>query len=899
VKSNGKWSITYGRGLRSSILKPVRIGERERATIPAFSEKHFSALIENASELITVSNPDGTILYHSPSSLRELGHNPEDMVGKSLFDYIYHKDREIAAEAFRTLQETPVSTISIAIRLIHADGSLRHCRSTCSNLINDPSIRGIVINSRVNADRDADRDALEKSLSVMKATLDSTADGLLVTDRDGRIVSYNGKFADMWGIPCSILDEGRNELVLRLVADQLRSPEGFLSRVRDLYRHLDDSSFDVLEFTDGRVYERYSKPQRIEGKSVCRVWSYRDVTDQKRSEEKLKSSEETYRLLVDTFADAVISINSDMKIELWNPAAKRIFGYSEKEAIGEGLSLIFPRQDQSYFVNSVSDFIETDNGSYFGWTIELTAITKDCKEIPVELSISVARSHGAKAATVIVRDISERKESQREIARLATFPAESPYAVVELDSQGTIIYKNRATDKLTADCGLSAGEIHRILPPGVADICRTALGTEEDFHRIQHEVNDRMLEWMFHPISESGEVHAYGREITEVRRLEAQLRQSQKLEAIGTLAGGVAHDFNNLLTAILGHANLLKLDANPESDAYESADVIETAAQRAAKLTQQLLGFARKGKRQSIPVNVHHMIEEVVKLLNRTIDKKINISQKLAANRALVLGDPDQLQNIILNIAVNARDAMPDGGELIFETEAVELDQLYCYAHPGAKPGPCISISITDTGTGIPENVKNRIFEPFFTTKEQGKGTGMGLAMVYGVVKDHEGLIDVRSEPDKGTTFEICLPLTETDRSTENRTNDGEPASGAGRILVVDDEEIVLRLTQRILEGLGYSVLTACDGQEAVEIYRQKRDEIDLTIIDLVMPRLSGRECFLALREINPSVKALLSTGHDANGTTKLLLNEGILGIVQKPYQVRDLADAVAAVLDR
>ncbi|MBE7558122.1 PAS domain S-box protein [bacterium] len=315
-------------------------------------------------------------------------------------------------------------------------------------------------------------------------------------------------------------------------------------------------------------------------------------------------------------------------------------------------------------------------------------------------------------------------------------------------------------------------------------------------------------------------VLAVGRDITERKRLEAQLLHSQKMEAIGQLAGGIAHDFNNLLTGILGYANVSP-EAQPDTLAFEAAKTIEKAGERAAELTRQLLGFARRGKYMSVPVDLHEVVREVVNLLGRTLDKNIAIIQRLSADISLVQGDPNQLEQAILNLAVNARDAMPEGGELSLETHVARLDEDFCRRYLGVEPGPYLVVCVGDTGVGIPREIQDRIFEPFFTTKEQGKGTGMGLAMVYGIVRNHGGAIRVYSEVGRGSVFKVYLPLLEKPREAPVTPAGDAPRRGSGRILLVDDDEVVRKVGADMLRSLGYDVTPVCGGREAVEFYRR------------------------------------------------------------------------------
>lgn len=390
---------------------------------------------------------------------------------------------------------------------------------------------------------------------------------------------------------------------------------------------------------------------------------------------------------------------------------------------------------------------------------------------------------------------------------------------------------------------------------------------------------------------------AYFRDITEQRRAEGRMRQAHKMEAVGALAAGVAHDFNNALTGILGHASILLADTPSDSETYKSAEAIEQAASRAATLTRQLLGFSRKGKHLDIPIDINGQVQEAINLLSRTIDKSIVFEHRFGAETAWTRGDPAQIQQVIINLAVNARDAMPQGGRIILETCLAHLDELYCQAHPGAIPGDYIALHVTDTGCGIPKSIQDRIFEPFFTTKEPGKGTGMGLATVYGIIKNHGGSVQLYSEIGQGTRFTIYLPQ----RTPEGATLPPAPImaipAGTGRILLVDDEDSVRNLEARVLNKLGYTVESIASPEVAVDFFRRHEREVDLLILDLNMPGMGGRECLVAMREINPAIPALLATGYARDGKAQEVIDLGHVGFIQKPFRMHELAQAVASVL--
>jgi len=399
---------------------------------------------------------------------------------------------------------------------------------------------------------------------------------------------------------------------------------------------------------------------------------------------------------------------------------------------------------------------------------------------------------------------------------------------------------------------------------------------------------------------ESGEyILAFLTDITEQRRQQEHMRQAQKLEAIGQLAGGIAHDFNNLLTGILGYASILKIEAEPGSFTHEAACTIEHAAQRAAQLTSQLLGFARRGKLLSVAVDVHASITAVCTLLSHTIDKKITLVQRCDAPRATVIGDPAQLEQVILNLAVNARDAIAGGGVLSISTDGALLDEEFCRTQLAATPGNYLVLRVTDTGDGIPPAIRERIFEPFFTTKEAGKGTGMGLAMVYGIVKNHGGFIDVESEVGAGSTFAVYLPLAHADAVRDVVTLHMTPATTPRCILVVDDDDIVRMAAVRMLDQLGYRVLAADSGRTALELYRAQQHLIDLVLIDQVMPDLDGRETISAMQQINPGVRAVLSSGYMQDAQLSALLDDTIVLFLQKPYTITSLSQSIEQALQR
>jgi signal transduction histidine kinase/CheY-like chemotaxis protein len=398
--------------------------------------------------------------------------------------------------------------------------------------------------------------------------------------------------------------------------------------------------------------------------------------------------------------------------------------------------------------------------------------------------------------------------------------------------------------------------------------------------------------------------------IDNVRLLEHErqqaslLQQSQKMEAIGNLAGGVAHDFNNLLTVILGNTELAFSKLHEADPLRPRLVEVDKAAKRAAVLTRQLLAFGRRQQMERRNIKLNEVIAEIMKLLNRIIGADVEVNVKAGANLSTVSADPAQIEQIVMNLAVNARDAMPEGGQLTIETSNVTLDESYQRQYPYVQPGKYVELQVSDTGTGMDEATKARIFEPFFTTKEVGKGTGLGLSMVYGIVKQHDGYIHVYSEPDNGTMFRIFLPTVEGVAEKDEIHVEPDTLGGTETILLAEDDEGLRKLARDVLDHLGYSVLVAKNGEETVQIYKQHRDQVDLLLLDVMMPQLGGPEAYERIRRIDGDVPLIFMTGYSQDLVQsrfiKQNINVGEMGavVIQKPYNIEVLGRKIREVLD-
>jgi PAS domain S-box-containing protein len=388
----------------------------------------------------------------------------------------------------------------------------------------------------------------------------------------------------------------------------------------------------------------------------------------------------------------------------------------------------------------------------------------------------------------------------------------------------------------------------------------------------------------------------FARDMTREKKLEAQFQTAQKMEAIGSLAGGIAHDFNNLLMGIQGHVSLLLFDLDPGHPYYESLKKIEGQVKNGANLSSQLLAFARRGKYEVKPSDVNKIIQQTSSMFERT-RREIHIHRKFQEGIWTIEVDRGQIEQVLMNLYVNAWQAMPEGGNLYLESRNVTLDRDHIKSF-SAEPGNYVRIAVRDTGTGMDQKTRQRIFDPFFTTKEMGRGTGLGLASVYGIIKNHGGFIDVYSEIGEGTTFNIYLPVLDQKIPEEKRLS-SEILSGKEIVLLVDDEEIIAEIMEKALTLAGYRVLLARGGEEAIEVYKKNQNDIDLVVLDMIMPGMNGGKVFNRLREINPGVKVILSSGYSIDGEASQIMARGCNGFIQKPFGIKELSQKIREVLDK
>ncbi len=495
----------------------------------------------------------------------------------------------------------------------------------------------------------------------------------------------------------------------------------------------------------------------------------------------------------------------------------------------------------------------------------------------------------------------ERKRAEMELQKLADFAQFNPNPALEFAPDGSITYFNEAALRLASAVGRSHPS--EVLPPDVQEIVRNCLETRQSRLRHETKVDGRTFSWSFHPVTQPPVVHCYAEDITDRLSLEAQLRQSQKMECVGQLAAGVAHDFNNLLTIIQGHAGMFMSKPDLPPKLIESSQAVYGAAERAAGLTRQLLMFSRKNLMQPKPLDLREVVSNLAKLLQRLLGETVALRFEAPTGLPLIHADSGMMEQVLMNLAVNARDAMPQGGQLVIQITPVDLDEAEVAAHPQGRPGRFLCLRVSDTGCGMDAATMARIFEPFFTTKEPGKGTGLGLATIYGIVQQHEGWVEVTSTVGRGTTFSVFLPAiaqpTPARIAPAESTPTGPTRGGQEAILVVEDEPILREMAVELLQGFGYQTTAVASGVEALRLWNERGGEFQLLLTDMILPEgMTGLQLAEQLLAQKSGLKVVFTSGYglDDLGSEAVRRFEG--RFLQKPYSSSTLARTIREYLD-
>ena len=890
-------------------------------------EQKFRLITEMMSDMVWTKDLEFRTTYVSPSIQKLLGFSQEERYKQTLEEMVtpesLAKIREILAEELQKELEgksDPDRTITVVAEHYRKDGStvwmevtVRGIRDANGRLI---GIHGV---SRDVSDRKRIEDALRESEERYRQIAEGSLTGIVI-HQDGAAVYVNQRMSDILGYT---QEEMLGQNILYAV-------------------HRNDRDMVNVRLQD-RIAGNVSPSRyelRLRKKSGEKVWceilttvieygggpaimvNLVDISERKKYLEQLESSrasyerlfkeakeqEELYRSLLNCSPDPIVVYDMEGKVRYLNPAHTNLFGWTLEEAYGNRLNTL-PECDRDHALSVIRKVVHEGipNTSH-----ETQRLTKDGRLIEVSISASRYLGHDGNPAgmVVVLQNISERKKMETALRE-----REARYRQLsEVTFEGIIFHDHgvllEANDQFFEMFGYERYEVigqpilEKTLSPESLEIVREkiATGAAESYEAIAVKKNGAKFPIEIRPRQwEIGgkQIRAIAiRDISDRKSLEKQLLQAQKMEAVGTLAGGIAHDFNNLLQAVIGFSEILMNRQEPGSADLQDLRKIHAAGKRGADLVRNLLTFSRKVEPKLTPVDLAGEVIEVQKLLSQTIPKTIKIVVSSRGRVSEIMADRSQITQVLMNLAVNARDAMPDGGILTLGTENIFLDNAFVSTQPEIEPGEYVLLTVSDTGHGMDKQTLDRIFDPFFSTKEVGKGTGLGLATVYGIVKQHGGHIVCSSEPGQGTTFKIYFPAIQSIEEFQSAKDDTPPPRGTETILFADDEQMLCDLGKDILTAFGYKVLQAYHGKEALRMYQEHASEISLVMLDLNMPEMDGWHCMGEILKLNPMARVLIITGFQEHAVTERAQDLGAAGLVLKPYDVRQLLIKVRETLD-
>ncbi|MBI5768615.1 MAG: PAS domain S-box protein [Verrucomicrobia bacterium] len=780
----------------------VREAEQRTAALRE-SEERFRGVFDQSPIIIGVlSVPEGRIVEMNRAALDAFGYTRDEALGRTSIELDLWADLAVRDRYLQQLHTgQPVHGFEAQMRRKRGDtftvlysGSIVTIggRPYSLNLLQDISAR-----KRSEA-------ALDESLALMRATLESTADGLLVVNAAGRIESFNRNFAEMWRLdraaapgsnhPWATDSATETEIISRIL-EQLVAPERFLASVRDIYSGSEDEVFDVLHCKDRRVFERYSRPQLINGRPAGRVWSFRDITKRRRAEAALRESEERFRVLAEVAPVGIFSCDTTGSTTFVNRRWCELSGLDEGQALGNGWMVALHPDDRERVAAGWSEAVE----------------------------------HGESSA--------------------------AEYRFVRPD--GTVCWLVGQSRAHFDSDGKLAGYV----------------GTITDVTMLKRAEEER-------------------------KRAEAQQRQSQKMESLGTLAGGIAHDFNNILNGTFGFVDLARLELPPGHSVHGWLDRIAASSQRARELVRQILTFSRKEEGERIPLRLHTVVAEALRLLRSTLPPTIQLEPFISPDTPAALADATQIHQVVLNLCTNAWHAMPErGGRIQLTLEPCAVTSEQAAAIPDLHAGRYARLIVTDDGCGMEAATLEHIFEPFFTTKETGKGTGLGLAVVHGIMKSHDGAIIVRSAPGQGTTFELYFPAVAVQPAAPATAPTDIPRGNGERVLVVDDDPVSGFAIEKLVESLGYQVQRCTRPEDALARFSAAPASYDLVVSDLAMPGMNGEELIGHLHQIRRDLPVVVASGYIESARQRILEQGIARAVLGKPVSRPELARALAAAL--
>jgi PAS domain S-box-containing protein len=875
-------------------------------------------IFDSSPDLILISDRQGNLVRVSPSCETILGYRPEEMAGRSAISFIHPDDLDPTREHMRVLRRREEARIFEA-RYRHKDGRVVALEWTgaWSSQAQRHYFFGRDVTEQKQNEKAIREYAQREQLFI--AAVESSNDAIVTKNLDGIITGWNRAAENLFGY-------GAGEIIGKsidaIVPDELRGDARIiLAKIKAGEKVEHHETVRITK--DGRRIDVSLSVSPIKSQSGAIIGAAkvaRDISARKRAQTALAESEQMARAIIETALDAFMQLDEVGTVIDWSPKAEAMFGWSRGEIVGRNIrEFVIPPENRAVNAERLADFLKDAAKGVAGRRYEAPSLRRDGKIVDTEISITALQRGSGYLINGFIRDITARVQAERDRDRNREFLNRiienvTVAVLVKGVRDRRYLLINEAAERLWGVrreqvIGKTAREI---FPQATADVIeendRQLLKSKTNFYLGDHALKSpgngtRVVTSNRLAIcDQNGEVQyilGVVEDVTERRAMEDQLRQSQKMESIGQLTGGIAHDFNNMLTVITGTIDILADAVKDKPQLAAIAKLISEAADRGAELTSHLLAFARRQPLQPREIDVNALLVESEKLLHRTLGEQVDIELLLDKEPWLALVDPTQLTTALLNLAVNARDAMPNGGMLTLETGNAVLDQSYADANKDVQPGDYVVIAVSDTGGGIPEAIRHRVFEPFFTTKDVGKGTGLGLSMVYGFLKQSNGHIKMYSEEGYGTTFKLYLPRgTAAAPAGTEALSEAAPEGGTETILVVEDDALVRGSVTSQLQSLGYRTLTAANAEEALAI-ADSGEAFDLLFTDVIMPGgMNGRQLAEAIAERRSALKVLFTSGYTENAIIHHGRLDAGVHLLAKPYRKSELAGMVRRAID-
>jgi PAS domain S-box-containing protein len=861
---------------------------------------------------ILVIKPDTSVRYANPSFKRLTGFSSEEVIGKKP-PYPWWTEGTVK-ETKRDFKKAMKKGGQKLERLFQKkNGEKFWVEITSAPVKDNGEFKYFLANWVDITDQKQAEDALQESEAQKKAILDASIDRIRLSDTDFKIIWANETHTRELNIGTEDLE---GKCCYKIFANR-DSPCPECPSIKALKSGKIEHAVLIRPQSGGGSGKRYLDSYAVpitnkSGDIVYIMHITRDITARTVTEQRLRESEVGYRELADSITDVFFAMDRDLRYSYWNKASEELTGIASRDALGRSLFEIFPDTPETREAEKAYlEVLKTQKPRSFVNEYRLGG-----KKFFFEINAYPSRN----GLSVFVKDITKRKKAEEELreseAKYRELVQNANSIIIRRDPQGTITFFNEFAQDFfgyTEDAILGKNIIGTIVPETEATGRNPAamiqdIGLHPERYATNENENMRRngervwVAWTNKAIRDKdgniSEILCIGNDITERKFLQSQLEQAERIEAIATLAGGIAHDFNNILSLIIGYTELV-LDEMPKgSQLWEDLREVYQAAKRARDLVKQILVFSRQHNLERKPMKLHFVVTDALKLLRSSLPATIEIREHLTAT-GMVLADPTQIEQVIMNLCTNAYHAMRErGGLLEVRLEEVVLEGEAAAHQLELPPGPYVTLTVRDTGHGMSGAVMDHIFEPYFTTKGTGEGTGMGLARVHGIVKGHGGAITVDSAPDKGATFQVFLPRTDGAKAGEEPRKRVLPSKGTERMLFVDDEQAIIEMGRRILERLGYEVVTSTSGTEALEAFRAQPEKFDLVITDMTMPEMSGDEFATQLMRIRPEIPIILCTGFSERITKEKAKEMGIRKFIMKPLVTSELAEAVREVLD-